>query len=84
MNYINNVKYAIYSECWRRRRRQMGLSYKKNHTSPGQDAFSTGKDKGMKMKMLEDRAEYYDYLDDEEVWVQLYRFDIVLFRHQFL
>ena len=35
--------------------------------SPGQDSVSIGKEKGMKMKMLEDQAEYYDYLDDEEV-----------------
>ena len=42
-----------------------------------------GKDTGMKMKMLEDQAEYYDYLDDE-VWVYLYRFNMVLFWHQFL
>ena len=83
MNYINNVKYTIYSECWRRRR-HMGLLNKKNHISPGQDSVSIGKDKGMKMKMLEDQAEYYDYLDDEEVWVQLHRFDMVLFWHQFL
>ena len=40
--------------------------------------------KGMKMKMLDDQAEYYDYLDDEEVWAQLYRFEKVLFWHQFL
>ena len=42
-----------------------------------------GKDTGMKMKMLEDQAEYYDYLDDE-VWVHFYRFNMVLFWHQFL
>ena len=74
---------TIYSECWRRRRHP-GPSNKKNHISPGQDSVSIGKDKGMKMKMLEDQAEYYDYLDDEEVWVQLHRFDMVLFWHQFL
>ena len=83
MNYINNVKYAIYSECWRRRRHMAGLSYKKNRISPGQDAVSIGKDKGMKMKMLEDQAEYYDYLDDEEVWVQLCRFDMIYFDTSF-
>ena len=49
----------------------MGLSNKKNHISPGQDSVSIGKDKGMKMNMLEDQAESNDYLDDEEVWVQL-------------
>ena len=49
----------------------MGLSNKKNHISPGQDSVSIGKDKGMKMNMLEDKAESNDYLDDEEVWVQL-------------
>ena len=56
---------------------------KKNHISPGQDDVLMGKDKGMKMKMLEDQAEYYDYLDDE-VWVHPYRFNMVLFWHQFL
>jgi len=43
----------------------MGLLHKKNHISPGQDDVPMGKDRGMKMKMLEDQAEYYDYLDDE-------------------
>ena len=50
---------------------------------PGQDDVLMGNDRGMKMKMLEDQAEYYDYLDDE-VWVYLYRFNMVLFWHQFL
>ena len=59
--------------------------HKKNHISPGPAKMmswweTTG---GMKMKMLEDQAEYYDYLDDE-VWVYLYRFNMVLFWHQFL
>ena len=39
--------------------------HKKNHISPGQDDVLMGKDRGMKMKMLEDQAKYYDYLDDE-------------------
>ena len=39
--------------------------HKKNHISPGQDIVLMGKDRGMKMKMLEDQAEYYDYRDDE-------------------
>ncbi|KAM7441338.1 hypothetical protein ABFA07_009627 [Porites harrisoni] len=52
------------SECWRRRRKGFRL-HKKNHISTGQDDVLMGKDTGMKMKMLEDQAEYYDYLDDE-------------------
>ena len=82
---MNNVKYAVYSECWRRRRGGFGL-HKKNHIGPGQDHVPIGKDKDMKTRMLEDKAEYYDYLDDEEVWVQLYRhrFSMALFGHQFL
>ena len=39
--------------------------HKKNHISTGQDDVLMGKDTGMKMKMLEDQAEYYNYLDDE-------------------
>ena len=61
---INNVKYAVYSECWRSRRAGVGL-HKKNHISPGQDDIPIGKDRGLKLKLLEDQAEYYDYLDDE-------------------